>query len=186
MTGHLAHEYQFVRDERPGRPVLALHISKEAENPRLDSCIERRGGLVGIEQPRPIGERHVGEAVLPLSSEELVRVVAVPLADFEEEPMCSSQSIAIPALRQNHSYCVLSGLRSGSSLPVGRVDLSAVAPGHTNCGFALVAVHPVQTKSEPRGHIERHQLRAVKLAHHRDRSTAGAACRLCCSADSGS
>ena len=57
--------------------MRGAQLTKQAQDLRLDSHVERRGGFIGNQQAGLIDHRHGDKDPLALPSRELVRVIAV-------------------------------------------------------------------------------------------------------------
>ena len=68
---------QVVRDEEEGHVQLLPQTGQELEDILLHGHVQGRGGLVGDEELRAVGDGHGDHGALPLSAGDLVRVGAV-------------------------------------------------------------------------------------------------------------
>jgi hypothetical protein len=59
-------------------PSAGLELGQKVQDLRLDRDVERRRGLVGDQEVRPVGERHGDHHPLPLPAGKLVRIGAEP------------------------------------------------------------------------------------------------------------
>jgi hypothetical protein len=76
----LGHDAQVVRDQEEGEPERLAEPAEEEQDLELDGHVERRGGLVGDQQPRVAGQRDRDHHPLPHAAGQLVRVlVEAPL-----------------------------------------------------------------------------------------------------------
>jgi hypothetical protein len=70
---NLGNDCEVVGDEHQTHALAsALERGEQIEDLRLDCDVERRGGLVGNEQARPIRDRHRHHGALKLTARELM------------------------------------------------------------------------------------------------------------------
>ena len=77
-VGGLGHHAQVVGDQDDRRPALPLPPPQHGQHLRLHRHVQRRGRLVGQDQPRVAGQRHRRHRPLPHAAGELVRVLPRP------------------------------------------------------------------------------------------------------------
>jgi hypothetical protein len=72
-VGKAAHQVQVVRDQQHGHAGLALQIAQQIQDLRAQRHVQRRGGLVGQQQPGLARQGHGDHGALALAAAELVR-----------------------------------------------------------------------------------------------------------------
>ena len=72
-VGDLGDHAEIVGDEQDGEPRLALQVAQQRQDLRLDRHVERRGRLVGDQQPRARRERHRDHHALAHAAGHFVR-----------------------------------------------------------------------------------------------------------------
>ena len=72
--GDFAHHAEVMGDEEQAHALGLFKLCEQVKDLRLDCHIERRGGLVGDQKFRPIGERHGDHDPLALPAGELVGI----------------------------------------------------------------------------------------------------------------
>ena len=80
--GEAAHQVEVVRDHQHRHAVLPLQVGQQVEDLLAQGDVERGGGFVRQQQPRPAGQGHRDHGALPLSARELVRVTVGPALRF--------------------------------------------------------------------------------------------------------
>ena len=75
-VGDLGNDREIVGDENETHVALRLEGGKQIEDLRLDGDVERRGRLVGDQEPRPVGDRGGDHGALALAARELMRIGA--------------------------------------------------------------------------------------------------------------
>ena len=77
--GEAPDDAEIMGDEHDRHAEAALQVGQQLEDLRLDGHVERRGGLVGDQDFRAVGQRHGDHDALALAAGELVRIGIEPL-----------------------------------------------------------------------------------------------------------
>ena len=93
-VGELAHQVQVVRDQQHRHAVLPLQLGQQVQDLRAQRHVQRRGRLVGQQQPGPARQRHRDHRALALAARELVRISDRRAVRARGCPVAASAAIA--------------------------------------------------------------------------------------------
>ncbi len=101
--GHALDDAEVVRDQQHRHAHALLQLAQQLEDLRLDGDVERRGGLVGDEEVRLVGERHGDHHALALAARELMGVGAEALLGLLDADHVQQLQRALARRRRRHA-----------------------------------------------------------------------------------
>ena len=139
LVRHAGDDAQIVRDEHDGHVVLALQVTHEVEDLRLDRHVEGRGGFIGDEDGGFAGQGHGDHGALQHAAGELERILPGALVRLVDARHGQQLRGPRPRLAAAHAAVYLQRLRDLIAHPHGGVQGGhRVLEDHAHLGAAHV------------------------------------------------
>ncbi len=157
-------------DEDHRRPGLGLAAGEQAEHLGLHGDVERRGRLIGDDQPGPAGHRHGDHRPLAHAARELVRILAHPSLGIGDVDLAQQRHRAgrsLGRLDPAELHLALDHLPADRQHRVERGG--RVLEDHAD----IVAAHQPQLLAAGRGHLDVAQPHAARNGGCRGQQAGG-------------
>ena len=109
----MADDEQVVGDEQQREAGRCLQLAQELQVARLGGDVERRGRLVGDQQPRLAGEGDGAGDALAHAAAELVRILVEPLRGGRQVDLLERPTTRCSSSPPRSSRCCRSGSAAG-------------------------------------------------------------------------